>query len=209
MLDAKLSTALDKLGLHRRRYVLRHRASQDDDLEVGPHHLLNTQSRCNAVEFVQAQSLCAPRFGKRFERHVESDLVPESEAVRNCACHAVDAHGLALDTVVLDTDLEHLRGNAYHAHGWRREARHAGAARHRQPHFRRQLRPEAVELKGRRQAHHGPRDCRRRHDEVVVLGRSRGPGQPVSAGADPFKRAGPCQPCQRAGVDAARCRPRA
>ena len=46
---------------------------------------------------------------ERFERDVQTDLVPETKAVGDGARDAVDANGLSIDAMLLDTKSEHGR----------------------------------------------------------------------------------------------------
>jgi hypothetical protein len=97
--DADFSAPLDQSGLHGRNDVLGTAASQDDSRQVRLHHPLHTKLLGNSIQFIQLESLAAPRLRQRFERDVEADLVPESKTGRNRACETVDANGLPLDEV--------------------------------------------------------------------------------------------------------------
>ena len=77
--------------------------------EVGLHHALHTKSRRDSMQFIELQAFAAPRLRQRFERYVETNLVPESKAVRNRAGDAVDANGLPLDAMLLEAKVEHRR----------------------------------------------------------------------------------------------------
>ena len=75
-------------GLRRRCSSVR--VSQDDRFEIGLHDALDSEAFRDAVELAEVEALAAPRFGERFERDVESDRIPEAEAVRDRPGDAVD-----------------------------------------------------------------------------------------------------------------------
>src|SRR3954452_13790236 len=59
------------------------RASHDNRFEVGLHHPLHAKLLRNSMEFIELETLAAPRFCQRFERNIEADFVAESKTVRN------------------------------------------------------------------------------------------------------------------------------
>lgn len=143
--------------------------SQDDCLQAWPHHTLDAQLRRDLVKFVHIEALVAPGFGERFERDVEADCSPKSEAIRDRSGDAVDSDDLPFDAVCLDADAEDLGRDADNAKWWRRQLRHTGAARYGDPCVHRQLRPEMVEPERRQQANDGMRNRGRGHDKVMML----------------------------------------
>jgi len=60
----------------RRRRSSGHLASQDDRLDIGLHDSLDTESLGDPIEFVELETLAAPRLGERLKRDVQTDVVP-------------------------------------------------------------------------------------------------------------------------------------
>ena len=83
--------------------------SHDDGFEIGLHYALDSKRLRNLMQFTELEPLAAPRVPERFERAVQTDLVPETKAVGDGARDAVDANGLSLDAMLLDAKSEHRR----------------------------------------------------------------------------------------------------
>ncbi|HEX5476185.1 MAG TPA: hypothetical protein VFX12_16115 [Vicinamibacterales bacterium] len=164
--------------------------------------MLHAKLLCDASQFVKAEPLPAPRDCERFDRDVETDLVPETKAVRNRAREAVDANGLAFDAMLLNAKSKHGCGNVDDPQRRCRYARHTRATGNGNPDFGWKLRSDVMEPEGRDQADHRPWDGGRGDRQVVVLGGPSAPGQPISARTNLFKNTRLCYSGQCASVNA-------
>ena len=103
--------------------------SHDDGLEIRLYHALDSNRRRNLRQFIQVEPLSPPRIRKRFKRDVQTDLVPEPEAVRDRAREAVDANGLPVNAMLVNANVEHGRRDVDDSERRRRKTRHACTAR--------------------------------------------------------------------------------
>ena len=87
------------------------KGSHDDGFNVRLHHPLPARLLGDSTQFIQLEAFATPRVRQRFERYVEFDLVPQSEAVRNRASEAADPNLLPLSAILFDAQIEHGRGD--------------------------------------------------------------------------------------------------
>jgi hypothetical protein len=107
-------------------------------------------------QLVHLEATAPPSLLEGFQGDIEADCVPEPETVRDRPGEAVDAHGMAFESMRLDAQLQHRRPNGPK----RREAEagHARAARNRNLYLMGQLRSDVMDAQGREKT-----DDRRRH----------------------------------------------
>ena len=115
---------------------------------------------------------------------------------------AVDANGLSLDAMLLDSKIEHGWRDVDDSEWRRRKTRHARAARNGNPDLGRKLSSDVMEAESGNKANHRTRDGGSGDGEIMVLGRPYRPGQTIASWPDPFERTGPRHSSQRASVDA-------
>lgn len=63
---------------------------------------MHPQFLCDAVQFVHLEPLATPCVSKRFECHVQADLVSESEAVSYGPGEAIYVNDVTLDSLFFD-----------------------------------------------------------------------------------------------------------
>ena len=140
--------------------------------QVWPHDAIEANRLRDSIGFVQVKTSAPPRFDESFHRDVQSHLASESKAVDNRSSDAVDPHHAAFDAMLFDSETEQRGGNPCHADGRVRNRWDACPARNGEPHLSRQLRPEVVKEKGRREARDaGGDDHLHRRVEGVQPGR--------------------------------------
>ena len=197
------SRAID-FHAERLRRSRRRRLSADSGhqhFQVWPHHAIEAKRLRDSIELVQVEASAPPRFDESFHRNVQADLVPESKAVDHRSGDAVNPHHAAFDAMLFDSEIEECWGNPCHADRRVRKRWDACPARNGEPHLARQLRPEVVKEKRRREADDARRDDAAGKDEGMTFRHVRR-SQAVSSWADLLQRAGPGHAGQRASVDA-------
>ena len=153
------------------------------------------------MEFVEIESTAPPSLLERLQRDVKADRIAESETVRDRTSEAVDAHGVPFESMSFNSRIEHRRRHLNDLDWWKAQARHARAARDRDPHLMRQLCSDVMEAQGREKT-----DNRRWHSgsgknhRMVFGGFSI--DRAISTGADPLEFTGSSHPRERRGMDA-------
>jgi hypothetical protein len=163
---------------------------------------LHAQLLGNSIQFVEVEPFASPRVRQRFERDVETDLVPESEAIRDGSGEVIDANVVPLDAMFFDAEIEDPRRDVDDPEWRTHQTRHARASWNGNPDLMRKLSADLVKSQCRGQADDGTWDRHRGDHEVMALGDPLPRGETIPSGANPFQRARPGHPRERAGVDA-------
>lgn len=125
--------------------------SSHQHLQVWPHHAIEAKRLRDSIELVQVEASAPPRFDQGFQRNVQADFVSKSKAVDNRSDNAVNPDHPAFDAMLLDSEIEECRGNPCHPNGRIRKRWDACPAKNGEPHLARQLCPEVVKEKSRRE----------------------------------------------------------
>lgn len=95
------------------------------------------------MKLVQVEKPTTPGLDQTVKDNVHADLVPESEAIGHRASNAVDANGLALDTMLLDAEIEQERRDVHYSNRSGGEMRHTRAPGNGNPDVGRKLRADS------------------------------------------------------------------